>query len=158
MVTLNNWKKEVKRKFKLNNNVSFNCIFNEYNNLKYCLKGWRMSSAHKSYLLGFWYLISFLHHGRLARWRKWRACEGGEAKGGLENELWRRWCNGRVGEWAVTWVKRWKGWRMSWRRWGDGKVGEWALLLNVTYWASRISSIFYIMGGSSGDVSEEPVT
>ena len=25
----------------------------------------------------------------------------GEAKEGLENELWRRWSNGRVGEWAV---------------------------------------------------------
>ena len=26
-------------------------------------------------------------HGRLARWRKWRACDVGEAKEGLENEL-----------------------------------------------------------------------
>ena len=33
---------------------------------------------------------------------KWRACEVGEAKEGLENELWRRWNNGRIGEWAVT--------------------------------------------------------
>ena len=41
-------------------------------------------------------------HGRLARWRKWRACDVGEAKEGLENELWRRWSNGKVGEWAVT--------------------------------------------------------
>ena len=41
-------------------------------------------------------------HGRLARWRKWRACDIGEAKEGLENELWRRWSNGRVGEWVVT--------------------------------------------------------
>ena len=41
-------------------------------------------------------------HGRHARWRKWRACDVGEAKEGLENELWRRWSNGRVGEWAVT--------------------------------------------------------
>ena len=30
--------------------------------------------------------------------------------------------------------------------------------MHVTYWASHISSVFYIMGGSSGDVSEEPVT
>ena len=30
-------------------------------------------------------------HGRLARWIKWRACDVGEAKEGLENELWRRW-------------------------------------------------------------------
>ena len=41
-------------------------------------------------------------HGRLARWRKWRACHVGEAKEGLKNELWRRWSNGRVGEWVVT--------------------------------------------------------
>ena len=30
--------------------------------------------------------------------------------------------------------------------------------MRVTYWASHISSVFYIMGGSPGDVSEEPVT
>ena len=30
-------------------------------------------------------------HGRFARWRKWRACDVGEAKEGLENELWRTW-------------------------------------------------------------------
>ena len=42
------------------------------------------------------------YHGRLARWRKWRSCDVGEAKEGLENELWRRWSNGKVGEWAVT--------------------------------------------------------
>ena len=41
-------------------------------------------------------------HGRLARWRKWRACDVGEAKEWLENELWLRWSNGRVGEWVVT--------------------------------------------------------
>ena len=89
-------------------------------------------------------------HGRFARWSKWRACDIGEAKEGLENELWRRssdgkvwewavrrWSNGRVGEWAATQVKRRKGWRMScdvgktteelekelWRRWNDGNVG-----------------------------------
>ena len=52
-------------------------------------------------------------HGRLARWRKLRACDVGEAKEGLENELWRTWSTGRVGEWAVLYVKRRKGWRMS---------------------------------------------
>ena len=52
-------------------------------------------------------------YGRLARWIKWRACDVGEAKEGLENELWHTWSNGWVGEWAVTWVKRRKGWRMS---------------------------------------------
>ena len=41
-------------------------------------------------------------HGRLARWIKWRACDVGKAKERLEIELWRRWSNGRVGEWAVT--------------------------------------------------------
>ena len=30
------------------------------------------------------------------------SCDVGEATEGLENELWRRWSNGRVGEWAVT--------------------------------------------------------
>ena len=40
------------------------------------------------------------NHGRLARWIKWRACDIGKAKEGLENELWRRWSTGRVGEWA----------------------------------------------------------
>ena len=30
--------------------------------------------------------------------------------------------------------------------------------MHVTYWASHISSVFYIMDGSPGDVSEEPVT
>ena len=34
-------------------------------------------------------------------WRKWRACDLGEAKKGFENELWRRWSNGKVGEWAL---------------------------------------------------------
>ena len=48
--------------------------------------------------------VSFkcLTHERLARWIKWRAFDVGEAKEGLENELWRRWSNGRVGKWAVT--------------------------------------------------------
>ena len=40
-------------------------------------------------------------HGRLARWRRWRACDLGEAKEWLENGLWPRWRDGRVGEWAV---------------------------------------------------------
>ena len=78
-------------------------------------------------------------HGQLARWIKWRACDVGEAKEGLGNELWCRWINGR----AVKLVKQWKGWIMScdvgevterlenelWRRWSDRKVGEWALLI-----------------------------
>ena len=37
------------------------------------------------------------NHGRFARWRKWRACDVGEAKEWLENELWLRWSN-RVAE------------------------------------------------------------
>ena len=31
----------------------------------------------------------------------WRACDVGEAKEGLDNELWRMWINGKIGEWAV---------------------------------------------------------
>ena len=53
-------------------------------------------------------------HGRLA-WRpKWSACDLGEAEDGLENELWRRRSNGRVGEWAVlVGEKRRNGWRAT---------------------------------------------
>ena len=47
-------------------------------------------------------LQNLMSHGRLARWIKWKACDVGEAKEGLENELWRRWSNGSVGEWAMT--------------------------------------------------------
>ena len=49
-----------------------------------------------------WSFLPYVSHGRLARWIKWRSCDVGEAKEGLENELWHRWSNGRVGEWAVT--------------------------------------------------------
>ena len=45
-------------------------------------------------------------------------CDVGEETEGLENELWRRWSDGKVGEWALNEL---------WRRWSDGKVGEWAL-------------------------------
>ena len=44
---------------------------------------------------------------------KWRARGIGEAKEGLENKLWRRLSNGRVREWAVTYIKRRKSWKMS---------------------------------------------
>ena len=31
----------------------------------------------------------------------WRiSCDAGEATEGLENELWRRWSDGKLGEWA----------------------------------------------------------
>ena len=40
------------------------------------------------------------NHRRLARWRKWRACDVGEAKEELENELRRRWSDWCVGEWG----------------------------------------------------------
>ena len=40
-------------------------------------------------------------HGWLARWHRWSACDIGEAMWGigLENEIWCRWGDGRVGEW-----------------------------------------------------------
>ena len=76
-------------------------------------------------------------------------CDVGEATEGLENELWRRWSKGRVGEWAVMWVKQGKGWRMScdvgelteslenqnelWRRWSDWK------LRHSSFWFSKLS-------------------
>ena len=53
------------------------------------------------YASGLWH-IRWTLHWRLARWIKWRPCDVGEAKEGLENELWRRWSNGRVGEWVMT--------------------------------------------------------
>ena len=56
---------------------------------------------------------SRLRHGRLARLLKWRACDVGEAKERLENEMWCRWSSRRVGKWAVTLVKRRKGLAMS---------------------------------------------
>ena len=52
--------------------------------------------------LFIYYLFISKTYGRLARWRKWRACDVGEAEEGSENDLWRGWSNGRVGEWAVT--------------------------------------------------------
>ena len=82
-------------------------------------------------------------HGRLARWIKWRACDVGEAKEGLENKLWRRWSNGRVWEWAVTYIKRRNGWIMS-SDVGEvyGKVGEWALLYIFITMSSAHSPTF----------------
>ena len=60
----------------------------------------------------------------------WRmSCDVGKATEGLENELWRRWSDGKFGEWAVTYVIQQKGWRMSWRRWSDKKVGKWVELI-----------------------------
>ena len=51
------------------------------------------------------YTMTAWKHVRLARWRKWRVSDVEEAKEGLENELWRRWTNGRIWEWALTYVK-----------------------------------------------------
>ena len=58
-------------------------------------------STYTVYWSDFWAPLT-VPHGRLARWRKWKSCDVGEAKEGLENELWRRWSNGRVGEWVLT--------------------------------------------------------
>ena len=49
-------------------------------------KGWRMSCDEVKLQKG---------------WRMSRACDLGEGKEGLENELWRRWSNRRFGEWAL---------------------------------------------------------
>ena len=72
-------------------------------------------------------------HGRLARWIKWRTCDVREAKEGLDNELWRRWSNRSVGEWAVMYVGKATEELENelWRRWSDGKVGEWAKLIVI---------------------------
>ena len=80
-----------------------------------------------------------MNHGRLARWRKWRTCDVGEAKEELENELWCWWSNKRIGECAVK-VKRRKGLENElWRRWSDGKVGKWAELSTIQ--SAEISTI-----------------
>ena len=56
---------------------------------------------------------------------KWKACDVGEAKEGLENELWRRWSNGRVGEWAVSVGKATEELENElWRRWSDGEMSS----------------------------------
>ena len=52
-------------------------------------------------MMGCW-CLTWSNHGRLGRWRKWKSRDVGETKEGLKNELWRRWSNGRVGEWAVS--------------------------------------------------------
>ena len=46
--------------------------------------------------------FAYTCHGRLARWRTWSACDVGEAKEGLENDLWRRWSDGKVWEWTFS--------------------------------------------------------
>ena len=91
-------------------------------------------SSGRSYITEQWHNVPLLRtlgicHGRIARRIKLRACDVGEAKEGLENELWHRWSNERVGEWVVMYVKRRKGWWMS-RDVGEvtGNFGEWALL------------------------------
>ena len=55
--------------------------------------------AHVTWIKEIVYYIMNL--GQLARWRKWTACDVGEAKEGLENEPWRWWRDGKVGEWAL---------------------------------------------------------
>ena len=48
----------------------------------------------------FDFIVIDMIHGQHTRWRKWRACDIGEAKERLENELRRRWSDRKVGEWA----------------------------------------------------------
>ena len=74
------------------------------------------------------------------------SCDVDKATEGLENELWHRWSDGKVGEWDCS-LQR-KGWRMSsdvgeateglenelWRRWRDGNVGDWACSLQRNGW------------------------
>ena len=52
------------------------------------------------------------------------SCDVGEAKEGLENELWR----GKAKKWLKTEL---------WRRWSDGKVGEWARKLSHSSFSKR---------------------
>ena len=101
-------------------------------------------------------------HGRLARWRKWRTYDVGEAKEWLENELWRRWSDV-------------KGWRMScdvgkateglenelWRRWSDGKFGEWAELIVIVIAELILQPFFrfsYVTCSSLTSPGEPPMT
>ena len=63
----------------------YRCTLGLYGNRRF------ITPLHKPHCVNGWF----------ARWSKWRACDGGEAKKGLENELWRRWSDGNVGEWAL---------------------------------------------------------
>ena len=99
---------------------------------RYLATGWTtrvstwMSEGLEIFLRSFVFRL-VLGHGRLARWHKWRACDVGEAKKGLENELWCRWSNRRVVEWACDVGKVTEGLDIELRRrWCDRKVGEWA--------------------------------
>ena len=62
-----------------------------------CFYLWQLKKASDLHLevIGILIYKSF-QHGRLARWRKGRACDIGEAKEVLENEPRRRWSNGRI--------------------------------------------------------------
>ena len=74
---------------------------------------WSISSNISSVRRCFTYVCFLSNHGRLARWHTWKSCDVGEAKEGLENELWRREATeGLENE--------------LWRRWSDWKLGEWA--------------------------------
>ena len=50
--------------------------------------------------------LFYAFHGQLARWHKWRACDVGKAMKWLENELWCRWSDGKVGEWPLLYQRR----------------------------------------------------
>ena len=68
-----------------------------------------------------------LIHGRLAI--KWRACDIGEAKEALENELWHSWSNGRGWGMDSDVGKATEGLENEfWLKWSNGKVGAQLIL------------------------------
>ena len=57
-------------------------------------------------------------------------CDVDEATEGLDNELWRRWCDERVGEWGCDVGEATEGLDNElWPRGSDERVGEWVLLI-----------------------------
>ena len=100
-----------------------------------------LSSSHKIFLNAI--EILFIHIGLICAsnkntWRENSTPAMGGSPGDVVKSLWRRRSERRVREWAVTYVKLRKDWRMScdvgkatkglenelWLRWSDGKFGD----------------------------------
>ena len=71
------------------NGIKFVCVCSNANPLHYYV----LQGPHKA---ARWHWVWSIFNsrtawqGQLARWRKWRACDVGEAKEGLDNKLWCR--------------------------------------------------------------------
>ena len=70
----------------INSSASVLCLYADR-----CFNFITLYTYHLSYDMPWCKVYTSSCHGLLARWVKWRACDVGEAKEGLENELWCRW-------------------------------------------------------------------